>query len=315
MFAGTLGASAPLIIDTDAGLDDLMAIAFLLAHQPATRIEAITTANGLAHTDRGAFNILRLLTLAGNRDTRVFAGKPTPLEGAREFPRDWRELADQLPGVQMPSPTRRVDDRNAVDYLIERLRDPKRPVKILALGPLTNLGEALRRAPASVHAIEEIVIMGGALGVPGNLADGGITDNRSAEWNVFIDPRAARIVFASGVNIRLVPLDATRRVPIDTTFLAELHNTDTPLGAFVGQILELARGDIERGVYQAWDPLAAVAFIHPAVLRKLTRTAIEVLPSGQIVRASRRQQNISAALDADPARFRRIFLQAWRAPR
>src|SRR5947207_14006988 len=85
----------PVIVDTDAGTDDLMAIAFLLA-RPDIRVEAITVANGLAHVDRGAANLIRLLTLAGELDIPVYAGRPSPMSGDRVFPEAWRSTSDML---------------------------------------------------------------------------------------------------------------------------------------------------------------------------------------------------------------------------
>ena len=93
-------------------------------------------------------------------------------------------------------------------------------------GPLTNLAEALERQPSIAQSIQEIVIMGGgAIQVPGNLGDGGLfqTNNKTAEWNIFVDPFAARIVFHSHIPIVLVPLDATNKVPIDLAFLREFQ--------------------------------------------------------------------------------------------
>src|SRR5438477_6731874 len=95
----------PVIIDTDVGSDDLIAIAFLLA-RPDIRVEAITVANGLAHVDRGAANLIRLLTLAGELDIPVYAGRPSPMSGDRVFPEEWRSTSDNLPGVPLPSPKR-----------------------------------------------------------------------------------------------------------------------------------------------------------------------------------------------------------------
>ena len=129
----TLAASAqPIIIDTDCGSDDLMAIAFLLAH-PTVRIEAVTVANGLVHVDAGARNIVRLLELAGRKDIPVFAGRAAPLRGHNEFPAEWRKTSDELPGVTLPRATRQVERKPAADYLMERLRDKPRAVTMKLL--------------------------------------------------------------------------------------------------------------------------------------------------------------------------------------
>src|SRR5260370_621344 len=266
-----------IIIDTDAGSDDLMAIAVLLAH-PSVRIEAITIANGLAHVDAGAHNLLRLLELSGRKNVPVFVGRGAPLRGNAEFPGEWRKTSDELPGVTLPTASRQPEPKRAADYFVERLRDHAHPVRMLALGPLTNLAEALKRDPSIPATIREIVIMGGALAVPGNLGDGDVfkTNNKTAEWNIFVDPWAARIVFRSRIPIRLIPLHATNKVPIDIAFLREFHTgVKSPLAKFVAQAVETDRKFIEDGYFYAWDPLAAVARLHPGIV-KMSRVHVVV---------------------------------------
>ncbi len=314
--AGRAEAPRAVIVDTDAGSDDLMAIAFLLA-RPDVRIEAISIANGLAHVRPGAANVLRLLELAGRRDIPVYVGRETPLRGSGEFPRAWRELSDKLPGVDLPATTRKPEAESAAEYLVKRLANPRRRARILALGPLTNLGEALERAPRSVRAVEEIVIMGGALGVPGNLSDGGYfkTTNKTAEWNLFVDPLAATRVFASGARITLVPLDAMNKVPIDPVFLREFATqARTPLGRFVAQVLETDRQFIEQNFYFAWDPLAAVALVERGVVTtRAARIEVRQTPpeEGRTVEVNGGRRNVRVAWDADAAAFKRIFLRAF----
>ncbi len=305
----------PILIDTDAGSDDLMAIAYLIA-QPSVRIEAITVANGLAHVDAGARNLARLMQLAGRTDIPVFAGRNEPLRGNAEFPADWRRIADELPGVTLPAASRPPEQRPAVDYLIDRLRQTNRPVRILALGPLTNLGEALQRAPAIAGAIDEIAIMGGAIKVPGNLGDGGAfkTMNKTAEWNIFLDPLAARIVFRSGVKIRLIGLDATNTVPIDAKFVREFEGrARSPLGRFVAEVLHSDHESIEGHYFYAWDPLAAVALLHPGVVNT-TPLHVDIRQdppeAGRTIEAAG-GPNARVATGADREQFLRLFLDAF----
>ena len=140
---------------------------------------------------------------------------------------------------------------------------------ILALGPLTNLAEALEGAKSATKVIQNLVIMGGAVRVQGNLPDGEFfkTDNITAEWNFFIDPQAADRVFNAGLPIRLVPLDATSRVPIGPEFLKELEQMKrNKLGDTVLAILRTEKDLVDKGIYQAWDPLAAVALVDPRVV-------------------------------------------------
>jgi pyrimidine-specific ribonucleoside hydrolase len=307
--------SPGIIIDTDAGSDDFLAIAFLLSH-PSVRIDAITVANGLAHVDAGARNLTRLVELAGRTNLPVFAGRPTPLKGSAEFPPEWRKNADDLPGVTLPAGSRKPSQKRAADFLIEYLKDQKHRVRILALGPLTNLAEALEREPSIAPSIQEIVIMGGAIQVPGNLGDGGVfkTNNTTAEWNIFVDPLAARIVFRSRIPILLVPLDATNKVPIDIAFLREFQaHAVSPLGRVAAQVLETDRESIQGNYFYAWDPLAAVAMLYPDVI-KSSRLHLDILQdppeAGRTVQTPG-SPNADVALNADAQRFRKIFLQAF----
>jgi len=294
----------PVIIDTDVGSDDLLAIAFLLSRADI-RIEAITVANGLAHVERGAANLVRLLTLAGKPDIPVYIGRSSPMRGHREFPAAWRRTSDELLGVHLPAAKRKPQSQSAAEFLART-----RPVRILALGPLTNLAEA-------GVAGRKLVIMGGALRVPGNLGDGGFikTNNTTAEWNIFVDPLAASIVFRSASQITLIPLDATAKVPIDMAFLQDFQKrARTPLGRFAAEVLESYRQSIEDGYFQAWDPLAAVALVEAGVV--LTKmAAIEVLHTppedGRTVEAKGQKPNVAVAMDAKPAEFKRVFLAVF----
>jgi pyrimidine-specific ribonucleoside hydrolase len=307
----------PVLIDTDAGSDDFMAVALLLS-DPTVPIDAITVVNGMAHVDAGARNMGRLLDLAGRSRVPVFAGRSAPLRGTAEFPAEWRKISDDLPGVALPPASRPAEKKRAADYLVERLRNARAPVRILALGPLTNLGEALARDHSIAANIREIVIMGGAVRVPGNLQDGGVfhTNNSTAEWNIFIDPMAARIVFRSGVPIRLIGLDATNKVPIGPEFLREFQaKAHSPLGRVVAGVLKADQETIDAGIFYAWDPLAAAALLKPAIV-KTAPLRIEVRQDspeeGRTVE-SPGKPNTNVAEDADGAAFRELFLRSFTA--
>jgi pyrimidine-specific ribonucleoside hydrolase len=304
-----------VIVDTDAGSDDLMAIAFLLS-RPDVRVEAITVVNGMAHVREGGRNVLRLLELAGRHDIPVYLGRESPLSGNAEFPAEWRHTSDDLPGVTLPEATRAVESRSAVEYLSKRLADAARPVQVLATGPLTNLAETFTASPRAARTIRQLVIMGGAVHVSGNLGDSGMfkTDNEAAEWNIFIDPGAAKTVFASGSPIRLVSLDATQRVPIDMALLEQFQShAKSPLAQFVSQVLALNRDNIRQGFYFAWDPLAAAALANPAVV-SFRPMAIEISNDpkelGRTMEVKKPRANVQVAIDADALRFREVFMTA-----
>jgi len=304
----------PILIDTDAGSDDFMAVALLLAH-PDVQIDAITVVNGLAHVDAGARNMGRLLDFAGRTRIPVFAGRNSPLQSSAEFPAEWRKTSDHLVDA-LPPASRPPEARRAADYLVERLRNAPAPVQILALGPLTNIAEALERDRSVARRIREIVLMGGAVHVPGNLQDGGVfhTKNSTAEWNIFIDPLAADIVFRSGVPIRLIALDATNKVKIGPEFLREFKTKAlSPLGRVVAGVLERDRESIDTGIFYAWDPLAAAALLRPSIV-KTAAMHIEIrqdAPQEGRTMASPGEPNVNVAVDADGAAFRALFLESF----
>jgi pyrimidine-specific ribonucleoside hydrolase len=306
----------PLIIDTDVGVDDLMAIAFLLA-SPDVPIEAITIGTGLAHTGAGADNVLRLLALAGRDDIPVYVGRSTPLAGDRAFPDEWRALSDELPGVHLPNARRAAETRPAADFLADRLSSVQRPVAVLALGGLTNVAEAIGRSANGAAAVQRLVIMGGAVHVAGNLHEAGENENVTAEWNFHIDAEAARRVFASGLPIRLIPLDATDQVPLDRSYIDELQRArDAPLAGFVTQLLGIVAPFMDVGNYYAWDPLAAVTLVDSSLVRAQPMSiSIHVQPpeDGRSAAVPDGAPNADVAIEADARRFREIFVRTLTA--
>lgn len=307
-----------IIVDTDAGSDDMMALAFLLSRTDVN-IEAITVVNGLAHVKSGAANVLRLLTLAGKPRIPVYVGRETPLSGANEFPSSWRQIADAMPGSGLPETKSNLETETAAAYLTRRLKITTRSVSILALGPLTNIAEALAGLPRGAYPVDDMVIMGGAVRVRGNLSDGmGTAENASAEWNIYIDLTAARTVFQSGLRFRLVPLDACNKVPFDAAFVDEFaKRAKTPLGRLVSTLLESSRPLINGHIFFAWDPLAAVALINPAVL-KISSVAIAVMDkapeAGRTAEDPKSTNMVRVALDAEPASFRKTFMDTFAGP-
>jgi pyrimidine-specific ribonucleoside hydrolase len=313
--AAVLSAQGPIVIDTDAGSDDFMAVALLLSH-PSVTIDAITVVNGLAHVDTGAQNMGRLLDLAGRKQVPVFRGRNAPLRGSAEFPAEWRKISDDLPGVALPPASRPLESKPAAEYLVQRLRNAPTPVQILALGPLTNIAEALEHDHSLAAHISEIVIMGGAVRTPGNLQDGGVfpTNNRTAEWNMFIDPLAARIVFRSGVPIRLIALDATNKVHIGPEFLHEFESQAlSPLGRVVAEVLKSDRETIDAGIFYAWDPLAAAALLRPGIVKTVAMhiDIEEDAPQEGRTMASPGEPNAKVAVDADAYAFRTLFRESF----
>lgn len=308
-----VAAAPPIIVDTDAGSDDLMAIAYLLAS--GADIEAITVVSGVAHVHPGAQNILRLLELAGKK-IPVYEGQTATPPGGHAFPAAWRKAADHLTDVDFPPARRQSQSQTAAEFLVARLDQTNKPVTILALGPLTNLAAALRQYPQPIQNIAQLVIMGAAVRVPGNVEDAGeaYSGNPHAEWNIFADPRAAQTVFASGAPMQLIPLDATNQVPIHLDYSAEFtRKATTPLGKVTAQILATSKGLMQSHIFFAWDPLAAVALLHPDVVT-FTPLALSVTANG-VTRETAGADRVQAALSANSALFHQIFLEPFTAPR
>lgn len=295
-----------VVIDTDAGSDDLMAIAFLLSRSDV-RVEAINVVHGMAHVPQGTENVRKLLVLARREHIPVHPGREEPIQKTAEFPAVWRKTSDELLAALPPARTG-SKEQDAISYY--RSRAFSAGTTILTLGPLTNLAAAIQ---AGVR-FNEILMMGGALRVPGNLGDGGYfkTSNTTAEWNVFCDPKAAGIVFKSGAVIRMVPLDATNEVPLNLRFLEEYQRgARSPLAVAVGQLLERDRQVISQGIYYAWDPLAAVALVDPGVAR-WEELRIRIRADGTTEETATGGTGAKVALHADRARFYGLFLSAMR---
>ncbi|NWG15563.1 MAG: nucleoside hydrolase [Chloroflexi bacterium] len=244
----------PVIIDTDMGSDDWMAILYLL-NTPDVAVQAITvTGTGLAYCDAGVHIALGLLALADYGDVPVSCWRETPLMGENAFPAEWRTNMEAAEGLGLPAGGAAAE-QDAVALFTSVVEVSAEPVTVLALGPLTNVGAALDADPSLIEKIEMIYIMGGAVDVAGS----GVTEqNTTAEWNIFCDPHAARLVFESGAPVTLVPLDATNDVPVTMDFVGRLDAArQTPEAEFVYNMLVGSQGFIESGGYYFWDPLAA----------------------------------------------------------
>ena len=300
------------IVDTDAGPDDIMALAYFLARGDID-IEAITVSYGLAHGPAGAANLARVVALC-ERDIPVYIGKEG---GGPAFPDRWRVLSDTLPGVDLPQRYRLPESKPAAAFLAERLADVGRPVRMLALGALNNLA-AVCSAGEAPAALTDLVMMGGAFEVPGNVIDSGNfrTPTDRAEWNLFVDPHAAEVVLRTDIPTLVIPLDATNTVPITSAFIDRFRDLpSSPLSRLTCQLLETIRPYAEIGTYYAWDPLAAVAMLHPHIVHTTHHgiTIEQHAPHAGTTRRSHTGLLKSVAYGADAAQFQELFLGAFQA--
>ncbi|WP_288951062.1 nucleoside hydrolase [uncultured Paracoccus sp.] len=193
-----------IIIDTDPGQDDAVAILLALA-SPELKVLGLSVVAGnvpLHHTER---NARMLCELAGRPDLPVYAGCDAPLQ-RKLVTAEHVHGKTGLDGVTLPEPTMPLAPGHAVDFLIETLRrEEPGTVTLVPIGPLTNIAAAFQRAPDIIPRVQEIVLMGGAYFEVGNVTP-------TAEFNIYVDPEAAKIVFASGAPLTVMPLDVTHRV-------------------------------------------------------------------------------------------------------
>jgi purine nucleosidase len=305
--------SRAVVIDTDPGIDDALAI-LLALQSPELEVLGISTVHGnvpLSTTTRNAF---RILHLAGRLDIPVYRGAERPL--SRE-PYDAAEVhgSDGLGGVDLADPGD-APRGDAVSFLIQTLRDRAGEVDLVCLGPLTNLALAEQAAPGILSRARRVLAMGGAVDEPGNVTP-------TAEFNFFADPDAARAVILSGSPLALVPLDVTHRVTLDDVHLEGA--ADTAQGRFVVQSVSACMDRAERilGIRQfhLHDPLAVGAAIDPAVCT-YERVWLDVetrgaLTAGQVVadrrpvaeEAQRRGLPCDCAMRVDAERFLSVIKQ------
>jgi purine nucleosidase len=193
----------PIIIDTDPGQDDAVAILLALA-SPELEVLGITAVAGnvpLALTEK---NARKICELAGRPDVKVHAGAIRPMVRSLVTAEEVHGKTG-LDGPVLPEPTMALQDRHAVDYLVETLMArPAGTITLCTLGPLTNIGLALVREPRIASRIKQIVAMGGGYFEGGNVTP-------SAEFNIYVDPHAARLVFEAGIPLTLIPLDCTHQ--------------------------------------------------------------------------------------------------------
>lgn len=304
----------PVIIDTDMAPDDWMAILYLL-QTPLVEVKAVTVvATGEAHARPGTGNALGLLALVNKTGIPVACGRKTPLRGDHKWSLLVRKLVDWRFGLSLPRKRDRPSPLTAVELLFQQIMESSCKVVLFAIGPLTNIAVAIQQHPGIVDRIERIVIMGGALNVPGNITLPGFrrVENHTAEWNIYCDPYAAGLVFASGVPITLVPLDVTNTVPMTRDFYersAQLRLT--PAADFVHRTMGRLKYLIDRHEYYFWDPLAAVLAAHEEIGEytgmELKVIAQEGLESGRTLESTEGHA-VRVCTRVDTERFEQIFL-------
>ncbi|MEC8582586.1 MAG: nucleoside hydrolase [Pseudomonadota bacterium] len=220
-----------IIIDTDPGQDDAVAILLALASPEEIDVLGITAVAGNVPLSLTQKNARIVCELAGKPDTKVFAGCDAPI--ARKLvTAEHVHGKTGLDGPTLPDPEMELADGHAVDFIIDTLRaEPEGTVTLCPLGPLTNIATALTKAPDIASRIQEIVLMGGAYFEVGNITP-------TAEFNIYVDPEAAKIVFACGAPITVMPLDVTHKALVTKPRNDAFRALGTPVGVAVAEMTD-----------------------------------------------------------------------------
>jgi purine nucleosidase/pyrimidine-specific ribonucleoside hydrolase len=278
-----------LLIDTDPGIDDALAI-LLALRSPDARVEAVTTVAGNVPVEQATTNARRILDVASpDPPPRLAVGAATPLKRApvtaghvhgQDGLGNLERFVEPDGRPRYPAPTYALEMRPAPEVILE-IADRWGPeLTIVALGPLTNLALALQQDPRRLARAGRVVVMGGAIAVPGNVTP-------AAEFNVYVDPEAAAAVLEAGLDVELVPLDVTRRVVLaQDALIQRMGRCGDRLARF---ILDFTRygfapgGDREAGGIVLHDPLAMAVALDPSLVR-LEPAAVEVECEGRLTR-------------------------------
>lgn len=255
-----------VLIDTDPGMDDALAIA--LAHKSASlTVVGMTAVTGNLPSDRTAANLLRVLDLLGAPETAVGQGALVPLGG--DYPSDpFSHGSDGLAEADLPESSRRLDPRGAAQLIVDTVNAHVGDITLCALGPLTNIAEALALDPELPSKISRLVIIGGSFGATPYAWTQATGDNPVSEWNIFVDPEAAKIVFNAGFPLLAVGLDVATHPDINfrPADLERLRASATPEAAFAVRVVEF----VERRGYQSYcsliDSSAIAAVIDPSLV-------------------------------------------------
>ena len=249
-------ANPKVVIDTDPGVDDAIAILMALAC-PAIDLVGITTVGGNVPLSRGTRNALALLEYAGRTDVPLATGAARPYSGRYRYSYTFHGRNGL--GRRLPNPVTRPIEAGAADFLAETLTATTDGLTIIALGPLTNLAMLLERHAASLESLKSLVVMGGAIDVPGNATT-------HAEFNIWSDPYAADLVLSRVSPVTLVDLGACRQVTIDREDAGRVKTTHR-LGRLASQILANwfnRRPDREK--FEFYDPLTVAAALDPEIM-------------------------------------------------
>ena len=301
-----------IIIDTDPGIDDACAILLALA-SPELTVEGFSTVHGNCSLDQATVNALSILELARASHIPVARGCELPLvQPSLLAPETHGETG--LGYAKLPEPRTRPILQHGTDFLIETILASPGEITLAAIGPLTNVALAIRKEPRIVQAVRELIIMGGAIRYEGNTT-------ALAEFNTYVDPHAAHIVYHAGMPTTLVPLDVTYQCILTPADVERLRGVDSPITTFIA---DAARFYMEfHDEYQSIegcvinDPLAlALAFLPELCTYRELYVDVDITSGismgktiGDFYRYTKKPANMKVALGVQAREFMELFLE------
>lgn len=302
-----------IILDTDPGIDD--ALAFLLVfNSPEVKVEAVTTVAGNVNHAKAHRNAKKLLEFIGATDVPVCAGAMKPLIRVMSHAEEFHGKTG-LGDTELPEPTMETDPRNAVEMILEKADELGKKLTLVAIGPLTNIASAILADPELPRKVDKLVIMGGAF----NLTPYGLGNaNAVAEFNIWHDPEAAKIVFNSGLPIVAAGLDTTTHP--DYRMSVEMFNKiKTKQDKRSKLVIDLCRSLVEKfNGFSLHDPQALAYVIDPTVF-KTEKYKVDIEVHGELTRGMtvverryyrrvKEDANTEIIVEADAERFLNLIM-------
>ncbi|REK77514.1 nucleoside hydrolase [Paenibacillus paeoniae] len=299
-----------IIIDCDPGHDDAIAI-LLAGADPRVDLIGITTVAGNAEVDKTTVNALKVCEIAGLMDTPVAKGASLPLVRKRETAADIHGDSG-MDGPLLPMPTKAIADEHAVDFIIRELLASDGDITLVPTGPLTNIAMAMRKEPAIIPKIREIVLMGG--GTLGNWTP-------AAEFNIFVDAEAAKVVFESGVPLTMFGLDLTHKAQATPEIQERIKRINHSVSDFVVELLQFFMQTYKEVFGFEGAPIhdaCCVAYcIDPSIFtyRKLH---VDIETKGEysygmtvidMLGVTGKEPNVNVALDLDQDKFWELMIE------
>ena len=300
-----------IIIDTDPGIDDAIAILLALSAKKELDVLTLTTVNGNVDVEKVTKNACKILEVAGRTDIPVYKGNDKPLVRARinceEFHGD-----DGLGNAGAEDSEKEIETEHAVDFLIRKAEEEKGELTLVPIGPLTNIAQAVQKDSGFVKNIQEVVIMGGA--------EHGGNMSPHAEFNFWTDPEAAKIVFQAGFRkITMIGLDATSDVFLSPTLRELLYLINTPISRFIHKMTRVyadGHWEIEKKLGCELCDVLTIAYLLDSSVAETVDAYVDVETSGLCDGASvvyrtfyypDKKQNCKVAVSADTKKFFEIF--------